>query len=128
MSSELLDSLKKKPRPKEFKSVGIKVASSKSDVVINAKIIDQTSNNLVNRNEILKNHNSFWLKWNSETILKRVQNNPKRPIAFNLTNFELMKLIKKRSIIYSKALYSINCDGLSKKQIVSKIVKIHESD
>ena len=55
MSSELLDSLKKKPRPKEFKSVGIKVASSKSDVVINAKIIDQTSNNLVNRNEILNN-------------------------------------------------------------------------
>ena len=80
------------------------------------------------RNEILKNHNSFWLKWNYETILKRVQNNPKRPIAFNLTNFELMKLIKKRSIIYSKALYSINCDGLSKKQIVNKIKKIHESD
>ena len=80
------------------------------------------------RNEILKNHNSFWLKWNSETILKRVQNNPKRPIAFNLTNIELMKLIKKRSIIYSKALYSINCDGLSKKQIVNKIKKIHESD
>ena len=39
-----------------------------------------------------------------------------------------MKLIKKRSIIYSKALYSINCDGLSKKQIVNKIKKIHESD
>ena len=73
----------------------------------------------------VKNH---WLKWNSETILKRVQNNPKRPIAFNLTNIELMKLIKKRSIIYSKALYSINCDGLSKKQIVNKVKKIYETN
>jgi len=55
MSSQLLDSLKKKPKPKEFKSVGIKVASSKTDVVINAKIIDQTSSKLVDRNQILQN-------------------------------------------------------------------------
>ena len=41
---------------------------------------------------------------------------------------EQKEIIKKRSIIYSKALYSINCDGLSKKQIVNKIKKIHESD
>ena len=55
MSSQLLDSLKKKPKPKEFTSVGIKVASYKTDVVINTKIIDQTSSKLVNRNEILQN-------------------------------------------------------------------------
>ena len=80
------------------------------------------------REEILKNHNSFWLKWDPETILKRLKNNSKRPVAINLTSFELMKLIKKRSTIYSKALYSINCDGLSKKQIVNKVKKIYETN
>ena len=66
--------------------------------------------------------------WDPETILKRLKNNSKRPVAINLTSFELMKLIKKRSSIYSKALYSINCDGLSKKQIVNKVKKIYETN
>ena len=35
------------------------------------------------RNEILANHISFWLQWNSQTLVERIANNPKRPIAFN---------------------------------------------
>ena len=80
------------------------------------------------RNEILKNHTSFWLKWDSEIIIKRIKNNPQRPIAFNSTKFELLNIIKKRSNIYLKALYTINCNGLTKKQIVDKILNIYEND
>ena len=39
---------------------------------------------------------------------------------------ELMELIKKRSIIYSKAKYKIDCDNLSKNEIVNNIMKIYE--
>ena len=40
---------------------------------------------------------------------------------------ELIDLIKKRSNIYSKALYEIKCDNLSKNEIVRKILKIYET-
>jgi shikimate kinase/shikimate kinase/3-dehydroquinate synthase len=79
------------------------------------------------RKEILKNHISFWLNWSNEILLNRVKNSKKRPLAFNSTKDELIDLIKKRSNIYSKALYEIKCDKLSKNEIVKKIVKIYES-
>ena len=78
------------------------------------------------RKEVIKNHLSFWLNWNYEILLNRIKNSKKRPIAFNATDNELIDLIKKRSNIYSKALYKIKCDKLSKKQIVKKILKIYE--
>ena len=31
------------------------------------------------REEILKNHFSFWLNWNSKTLIQRIQKNTKRP-------------------------------------------------
>ena len=83
--------------------------------------------NKVIRNEILKNHISFWLNWNNEILLDRIKNSKKRPLAFNATENELIDLIKKRSNIYSKALYEIRCDNLSKKDIVNKILKINEN-
>ena len=52
------------------------------------------------RNEILANHISFWLKWNSQTLIERIANNPKRPIAFNSTKSELFDMIKKLSQKY----------------------------
>ena len=79
------------------------------------------------RKEILTNHNSFWLNWDLEILLKRIKNSKKRPIAFNATDNELVDLIKKRSNIYSKALYEIKCDNISKKEIVNKILKIYEN-
>ena len=80
------------------------------------------------RNEILKNHFSFWLNCDSETIIKRIKNNPKRPLAYNLTNLELVNLIKKRSNTYSKASFNVNCSNLTKKQIINKIIKIYETN
>jgi shikimate kinase len=79
------------------------------------------------RKEVLKNHISFWLNWDNETLLNRIKNSKKRPLAFNSTDNELIDLIKKRSNIYSKALYEIKCDNLSKNEIIKKIFKIYET-
>ena len=80
------------------------------------------------RKEILKNHLSFWLKWDDKILLKRIKNSYKRPIAFNSTNHELLRLIKKRSNIYSKALYNVDCEKLNKNELVYKIIKIYENN
>ena len=79
------------------------------------------------RKEIMKNHISFWLSWDNQVLLNRIKNSKKRPLAFNATDNELFDLIKKRSNIYSKALYEIECDDLSKNQIVKKILEIYET-
>ena len=80
------------------------------------------------RDNVLKKHLSFWLKWDSEILVKRIKNNSKRPIAHNLRYEDLINLIKKRSIIYSKALYTIECNDLSKNQITNKIINIYETN
>ena len=69
------------------------------------------------RNEILSNHFSIWLKWKNDTIIKRITNSVKRPVALKSSKVELFDLIEKRSNIYSKALYKIECDNLKKIQI-----------
>ena len=35
------------------------------------------------RKEILANHFSFWLNWDESTLIKRIKDSKKRPIAFN---------------------------------------------
>ena len=83
--------------------------------------------NKVIRKEILKNHISFWLNWNDKILLERIKNSKKRPLAFNATENELIDLIKKRSNIYSKALYEIKCDKMSKSEIVKKVLNNYEA-
>ena len=78
------------------------------------------------RKEVLKNNFSFWLNCDAQTLLKRIKKNQKRPIAFNLSDGELKKLITERTKIYSKAQFKINCHKLKKTEIVKKILKIHE--
>ena len=80
------------------------------------------------RKEILKSHLSFWLNWDDKTLLDRIKNSRKRPLVINATSNELIDLIKKRSNIYSKALYEIKCDNLSKSEIVNRIIKIYETN
>ena len=84
-----------------------------------------TNNNI--RKEILKNHLSFWLNWDDKTLLNRIKNSKNRPLAINATNIELIDLIKKRSYFYSKALYEIRCDNLTKSEVVDKIIEIYET-
>ena len=78
------------------------------------------------RKEVLTNHFSFWLNWDESVLLKRIINSKKRPLAFHSTDQEVKQLIKKRSIIYSKAQFKINCNKLTKTEIVKKIIKNYE--
>ena len=78
------------------------------------------------RKEVLTNHFSFWLDWEDSILLKRIKDSKKRPLVFNSTNKELMNLIKKRSKVYSKAEFKIDCDKLTKSEIVKTIIKIYE--
>ena len=78
------------------------------------------------RNEVLVNHFSFWLNWDESVLLKRIKNSKKRPLAIQFTDNELKRLIEKRSKIYSKAQFRINCNKLTKAEIVTKIIEIYE--
>ena len=80
------------------------------------------------RKEVLKNHLSIWLNWNTEILINRIRNSKKRPVAFNSSEEELTNLIKKRSNFYSKALYEVKCDNLTKNEIVKKIMKIYDTN
>ena len=79
------------------------------------------------KKELLDNHITFWLDWDSKTLINRIKNSKKRPVAFKATNNELIELIKKRSIVYSKAMYKINCENLTKNEIAKNIIKIYEA-
>ena len=79
------------------------------------------------KKEILDNHISFWLNWDIKSLINRIKDSKKRPVAFNATTSELANLIKKRSIVYSKALYKIDCESLSKNEVVNNILKIYEA-
>ena len=97
---------------------------------LNSVVISLGGGAFTNKNikkEVMKNHLSFWLNWSDKILLNRIKNSRKRPLAFNATDNELIDLIKKRSNIYSKALYEIKCDNLSKNEIIKKILNIYEN-
>ena len=83
--------------------------------------------NPVIRKCALQNCISFWLNWKNETLINRIKDSKKRPLAMKLNNLELNKLIGKRSITYNLSDYKINCDKLTKKEIVKKILELYES-
>ena len=83
---------------------------------INAKI----------RKEVLTNHFSFWLNWDESTLIKRVKDSKKRPLVFKSTDQKIRTIIRSRSKIYSNAQFKINCNKLTKTEIVKKIIKIYE--
>ena len=103
--------------------ITLKTLKSKSSVIalggagfVNEKI----------RNEIIKNHLSFWLNWSDHILLKRITGSKKRPLALNSTPQEIKQLIKRRIKIYSKAQFKINCNKLSKSEIVKEVIKNYE--
>ena len=83
-------------------------------------------NNKIKR-EILDKHISFWLNWEPKTLIKRIKNSKKRPLALNASKNELHKLIKDRYLIYSNAQHKIECEKLTKNEIVDKIKKVYEN-
>ena len=98
-----------------------------------------TSNNVISlggggfmnekiRKEVITNNFSFWLNWNNTTLLNRIKNSHKRPIAFYSSDQELIKLIEKRKKIYADSDFEINCNKLSKTEIVEKIIILYEDN
>jgi shikimate kinase/shikimate kinase/3-dehydroquinate synthase len=97
---------------------------------LNPVVISLGGGAFTNRNirkEVIKNHLSFWLNWSNEILVNRIKNSKKRPLVSNASENEIIDLIKKRSNIYAKALYKIECDSLTKKEIVEKILNIYEA-
>ncbi|MDB2514940.1 shikimate kinase [Candidatus Pelagibacter bacterium] len=78
------------------------------------------------RKEVLSNNLSFWLYLEDSILLKRIKSSKKRPLAIKSSYQEIKQLIKKRSKIYSKAQFKINCNKLTKTEIVKKVIKIYE--
>ena len=78
------------------------------------------------RKETLTNHFSFWLNWDESILIKRIKNSKKRPLAFKSTEKEIRGIIKSRSKIYTNAQFKINCNKLTKTEIIKKIIKIYE--
>ena len=122
--------------PKIFKDRGEKYFREIEEIVTLKTLTKQKTvislgggaflNNSIKK-EILENHISFWLNWDIKTLFDRIKNSQKRPIAFNASKNELIDLIKKRSMVYSKATYKINCENLSKNEVVKNILKAYEA-
>ena len=91
------------------------------------KVISLGGGSFINdkiRKEVLINHFSFWLNWDESILLKRIRDSKKRPLAFQATDLKIKQLIKKRTKIYSKSQFKINCNKLSKAKKEKKIIKI----
>jgi len=78
------------------------------------------------RRDVLKNHFSFWLNWDDLVLIKRIKGSKKRPLASKSTEQEIKAILNKRKKVYSKADFKINCNKLTKSEIVKTIIKIYE--
>ena len=104
--------------------ITLSVLKSKNSIIslgggswLNEKIRKETN---------INNNVSFWLNWDTSIILERIKKNNKRPLIKNLNDTEIVKLILKRSKIYAKANYKIDCNRLTKDKIIKKILNIYE--
>ena len=98
---------------------------------LNNKIISLGGGGFLNnriREEVLSKSLSFWLNWHSSTLIKRISKSKKRPLVSNLNENKIKKLILDRSKIYYLANYKINCEKLTKNEIVNKIKYIYEKN
>ena len=79
------------------------------------------------RSTILKNAVSIWLDIDLKILNKRIKWNNKRPLLNKANNQkEINKLYLERKNIYKLANHRINCDNLSRKNIVKKIITFYE--
>ena len=83
--------------------------------------------NKIIRKAILKNAISIWLDIKISTLNKRTMWNQKRPLLNKNNNQKkLSELYFERKNIYKLANQKIECDKLSKNDIVKKITEIYE--
>ena len=131
-----IEEIEKKTISEIFKINGEKYFRNIEEVIslkslkLNNKVIALGGGGYINpiiRKYTLKKCISVWLDWKNETLINRIKNSKKRPLAMKLNNLELKKLIIKRSMMYNLSDYKINCDKLDKIQIVEKIIKLYEN-
>ena len=84
--------------------------------------------NEIIRKETNTKSKTFWLDWNLDTLISRIRKRNNRPVALALNNNELKNLIIKRSKYYAKAKYKINCQKLTRSEIINKILNLYESN
>ena len=83
-------------------------------------------NNTIREN-VLKNSISVWLDIDLKIINTRIKRNDKRPLLNKENNQEKIKqLYEERKNIYKSSNYKINCNNLSKEEIVKKIISLHD--
>jgi len=104
--------------------ISIKILKEYNNVIslgggafLNAKIRKQSSLNSI----------TVWLNWKTSTLIDRIKDSKKRPVVTNLKANEIKDLIEERSKIYNSSDYKINCDRLSKIEIVNKIKEFYEN-
>ena len=131
-----IEEKEKKAIPEIFKINGEKYFRDIEEIIslktlkLSNKVIALGGGGYINptiRKCALQNCISFWLNWKNETLINRIKDSKKRPVAYKSSITELTDLIKKRSVVYAKAMYKIDCEFLSKTEIVKKIIKIYEA-
>tara|TARA_Y100000996_G_scaffold302903_1_gene240243 strand:+ start:14 stop:526 length:513 start_codon:yes stop_codon:yes gene_type:complete len=131
-----IEEIEKKTISEIFKLNGEKYFRNIEEIIslkslkINNRVVSLGGGGFVNasiRKYTLKKCISVWLNCKYETLINRIKNSKKRPLAMKLSNLELQNLIIKRSAIYNLSHYKINCDKLNKKQIVEKIINFYEN-
>ena len=131
-----IEEIEKKTISEIFKLNGEKYFRKIEEIIslkflkLNNKIIALGGGGYINSNirkYVQKKCISVWLDWKNETLINRIKNSKKRPLAIKLDNLKLKSLIIKRSVMYNLSDYRINCDKLNKKEIVEKIINLYEN-
>ena len=79
------------------------------------------------RDNVLKSAVSIWLDVDLKDLNKRIKWNNKRPLLNEENNLKkINKLYDERKNIYKLANYKINCDDLSRENIIKKIIVYYE--
>ena len=131
-----IEEIEKKTISEIFKFNGEKYFRNIEEIIslkflkLNNKVIALGGGGYMNSNirkYVQKKCISVWLDWKNETLINRIKNSKKRPLAIKLDNLKLKNLIIKRSAMYNLSDYRINCDKLNKKEIVEKIINLYEN-
>ena len=81
------------------------------------------------RSDVLKQGVSIWLDVNLKTLSDRLKWNQKRPmLKKNNNKKKLEELYSQRKNIYKLANHKIDCDNLTKEDIVKKIIIYYENN
>ena len=78
------------------------------------------------RYKVLTSCSSVWLKVNLDKLISRYKRSNRRPLLDKKKlETEVKKIYQSRKKIYSLANFKINCDSMTKTQVVEKILNLY---